>query len=74
MTREGKCCICGADYTRYGNNAEPLVRNGRCCGDCDGMFVIPARIFLAQGNSKAYQKIVDFINVKKVDNKLSTRG
>ena len=37
------CCICGKEYTKYGNNAEPY-KQGRCCDDCNKKFVIPDRI------------------------------
>jgi len=50
-----KCCLCGGEIEKEldtngkvfwdsGNNAEPLVRNGRCCNDCNATKVIPARI------------------------------
>ena len=45
-----KCSICNEEievvgtWTR-GNNAQP-VNDGRCCGDCNWMVVIPARIAL----------------------------
>ena len=37
------CCICGKEYTNYGNNAEPY-KQGRCCDDCNLKFVIPDRL------------------------------
>jgi hypothetical protein len=44
------CSICGEQIKPHpisgyagGNNAEP-VNNGRCCDDCNGFYVIPARI------------------------------
>lgn len=37
------CCICGKEYSGYGNNAEP-VKAGKCCDDCNLSEVIPARI------------------------------
>jgi len=42
------CCFCGADYGRYGNNAQPLF-DGRCCNDCNTEMVIPARISMMFG-------------------------
>ena len=42
-TEVGKCCICGKEYTHWGNNAEP-VKSGRCCDECNATRVIPARI------------------------------
>lgn len=40
-----KCCICGKEIKNnpYGNNAAPIVEGGRCCRQCDEVFVIPAR-------------------------------
>lgn len=38
-----RCSICGRHYNGWGNNAKP-VNNGRCCDDCNGMVVIPARL------------------------------
>ena len=38
-----RCCICGRVFYGYGNNAEPF-RKGRCCEECNWIYVIPARI------------------------------
>ena len=40
------CCICGYEYTGFGNNPEPVKSSGRCCGTCNEMYVIPARMNL----------------------------
>lgn len=42
-----KCSICGNNIPnyfgwKYGNNAWP-INDGRCCNDCNEMYVIPAR-------------------------------
>jgi hypothetical protein len=37
------CCFCGATYTWYGNNAQPVV-NSQCCDDCNYNIVIPTRM------------------------------
>ena len=37
------CCICGEEYTGYGNNAEPY-KEGYCCDECNRKFVIPSRL------------------------------
>ena len=37
------CCICGIEYTGFGNNAQP-VQDGRCCNACNSLYVIPARL------------------------------
>jgi len=38
------CCICGADYGRYGHNPDPIKSSGRCCDTCNATVVIPARL------------------------------
>lgn len=30
-----KCCICSNNFTGFGNNAEPVVKNGICCDSCN---------------------------------------
>ena len=43
LTRKGICSICGEKYDRWGNNAEPVIEDGRCCDHCNWTVVIPAR-------------------------------
>jgi len=38
-----KCSICGKDYSGMGHNAKP-VNDGRCCGPCNAIYVIPSRM------------------------------
>ena len=46
------CCICGKEFTGYGNNPSPLKdKDGKdypegsvCCKECDSEIVVPARI------------------------------
>ena len=43
------CCICGKEFTGYGNNPEPIVpyaSGKRRCDDCNANVVIPKRIEL----------------------------
>lgn len=41
------CCICQEnDIGPYGNNAEPIVKNGLCCDECNFKFVIRARVYI----------------------------
>ena len=55
-----KCDICFNDIPvesngwDSGNNAEPVVKDGRCCNKCNDLIVIPRRIndFLRKSNSK----------------------
>lgn len=41
-----KCCFCGKELSKHGNDAWPLDENGRCCNECNYKHVIPARIKL----------------------------
>ena len=38
------CCICGKKFNGYGNNPDPVKKEGRCCDDCNSTKVIPARL------------------------------
>ena len=38
-----KCSICGKEIKGYGHNADP-VNAGRCCSECNTLYVIPLRI------------------------------
>lgn len=38
------CCICGNQILGFGNNPSPVKETGVCCGDCNAMVVVPARI------------------------------
>lgn len=43
----GSCCICGGELDRFGsNNPEPFMSadKGMCCGGCNALYVIPARM------------------------------
>lgn len=46
MTKVKKCCICGCEFTGWGNNPWPVVKDedSECCNDCDSMYVLPARL------------------------------
>jgi hypothetical protein len=38
------CCICGKRIESFGNNADPVMPGQRCCGRCNAIHVLPARI------------------------------
>ena len=44
LTRKGICSICGEKYDHSGNNAEPVIDDGRCCDHCNWTVVLPARV------------------------------
>ena len=43
------CCFCGRSFYGYGNKAEPVIKNGICCDECNLKKVIPARIKQLKG-------------------------
>lgn len=49
-----KCDICKKTVKTqlngwaYGNNAEPVVPYGRCCDECNQVYVVPARLLELQ--------------------------
>lgn len=54
MNEVKKCCICGCEFTGWGNNPWPVVKDedAYCCNDCDAMYVLPARIAEMYANRK----------------------
>jgi len=38
------CVLCGANIIGYGNNPDPLAKEGECCDHCNVTKVIPERI------------------------------
>lgn len=46
--RKFRCCLCGHEFTGWGNNPWPLAtgEEDRCCDQCNELKVIPARITL----------------------------
>lgn len=48
--KKNTCCICGSEFTGYGNNPYPYKEDGRCCSDCNIRYVIPARLKAFRSN------------------------
>ena len=48
---EFTCCICNKTVQEYGNNPEPINNDEytKCCDDCNGMYVVPARMLQLMG-------------------------
>jgi hypothetical protein len=45
MSKETKkCCICGKEFTGWGNDPWPVKEDGECCMACNYEHVVPARI------------------------------
>lgn len=38
------CCICGKEFTGFGNNPDPVCKEGRCCDECNSTVVVPTRL------------------------------
>lgn len=51
----GICCICGKEYTHWGNNALP-VKDGRCCDACNYSIVLAKRMDNVQSGKSVYSK------------------
>ena len=41
---EFTCCICGNRFRGFGNNPEPVKKDGECCDNCNDEYVVPARL------------------------------
>lgn len=52
------CCICGKEFTGWGNNPYPVVKteDARCCDKCNDEKVIPARILAMYKEEKRNDK------------------
>lgn len=42
---QNKCCFCNKEIKGYGNNPEPVRKQGMCCEECNLTIVIPERIY-----------------------------
>lgn len=47
MEEKKVCCICGKEFTGWGNNPWPIKQSGECCNECNMDKVVPARILLS---------------------------
>lgn len=47
------CCICGKEFTGWGNNPDPIKKSGRCCDACNAEVVIPVRLGIMIKSKKA---------------------
>lgn len=51
-----KCCICGKEFNGFGNNPWPVKMEGKCCDECNGAHVIPARLAQFSKKTSLYEK------------------
>jgi hypothetical protein len=66
-----RCCLCGCALVDFGHNPRPLAE-GRCCTECNGAKVIPARIAPVYGGkflSKKSEKPQKAQNPKRKEKK-----
>ena len=61
-----KCCLCDKEIPvkfhgwDSGNDAEPVVANGRCCDECNTKIVIPTRLIgMAARTAEKIEKALD---------------
>lgn len=38
------CCICGKEFTGWGNNPWPVKEEGTCCDECNLEVILPIRL------------------------------
>lgn len=46
MKEKHICPICNKEFTGYGNNPRPYLKDGCVCDDCNLKFIIPCRMGL----------------------------
>ena len=80
--REGKCCLCGGNYSNWGHNPKPLgnpdqtTDTDRCCNDCDCKYIIPVRLGNGIDPVTAPEQVVRryLVLIKQISNRPKTRG
>lgn len=68
LPETGVCCLCGGEYTEYGNNPDPVctIPNARCCHKCNWERVLPARGLKL---SMSYEKYLKAVELAEMDTK-----
>ena len=63
-----KCCFCGAEIERMGNNPFPadMRDDVECCDHCNHVIVIPARLTFAKWTHEVEKLIADACGGDKV--------
>lgn len=59
MDEKKICCICGKEFTGWGNNPDPVTdkdgnlfdEDARCCDECNSEVVIPTRLLKISSNN-----------------------
>lgn len=64
-----KCAICGKEIANWGNNPYPIRKDeeARCCDECNGDFVIPARIALMGRTQEQATELIDMFDTKSFE-------
>jgi len=65
------CCICGKEFEGYGNNPDPVRKEGRCCDICNNL-VILERLRLMQIANTVTRKIE--VEIKDANSTKGTNG
>jgi len=50
--KQERCCICGGELRKGGNDPYPVATCGRCCDACNYVVVLPKRIELSKRNNE----------------------
>lgn len=62
MSNKLNCCLCGEEILSeaFSHNPYPLVEQddyeSRCCGSCNDLKVLPSRMEMLRGNTKAVKE------------------
>ena len=58
------CPICRKTYVGYGNNPYPIAKDGRCCDDCNQLYVITMRMLLDRASGYIDDSINEMMMLK----------
>lgn len=59
MEEKKICCICGKQFSEWGNNPALIKDEGMCCDYCNWNVVVPARLIrlrILENKEKANEK------------------
>ena len=51
-----ECVLCKESIVGFGNNPQPVADKGKCCDRCNGIYVIPLRVYTFMAWKKEEEK------------------
>ena len=51
-----ECVLCKESIVGFGNNPQPVADKGKCCDRCNGIYVIPLRVYSFMAWKKEEEK------------------